>query len=84
MRKLKNNLDNYFLNLLNNLSEINQFETFPNPCVGAVLVNKNKIDNVTVSVFIYYSSPSRAASMPFFWLGVLDATSFFGVGVTVF
>ena len=44
MPKLKNNLDNYFLNLSNKLSEINQFETFPNPCVGAVLVNKNKIE----------------------------------------
>ena len=41
MPKLKNkNLNNYFLNLSNKLSEINQFETFPNPCVGAVLVNK--------------------------------------------
>ena len=40
MPKLKNNLDNYFLKLSNKLSEINQFETFPNPCVGAVLVNK--------------------------------------------
>ena len=44
MPKLKNNLDNYFLKLSNKLSEINQFETFPNPCVGAVLVNKNKIE----------------------------------------
>ena len=44
MPKLKNNFDNYFLNLSNKLSEINQFETFPNPCVGAVLVNKNKIE----------------------------------------
>ena len=43
MPKLKNNLHNYFLNLSNKLSEINQFETFPNPCVGAVLVNKNNI-----------------------------------------
>merc|ERR1711991_326607 len=42
--KEANNLDNYFLNLSNKLSEINQFETFPNPCVGAVLVNKNKIE----------------------------------------
>ena len=44
MHKIKNkNLNNYFLTLSNKLSEINQFETFPNPCVGAVLVNKNYI-----------------------------------------
>ena len=47
MPKLKNNnLNNYFLNLSNKLSEINQFETFPNPCVGAVLENKNNIRNI--------------------------------------
>ena len=33
-------LNKYFLKLSNKLSEINQFETFPNPCVGAVLVYK--------------------------------------------
>ena len=45
MDKIKNkNLNNYFLTLSNKLSEINQFETFPNPCVGAVLVNKNTIE----------------------------------------
>ncbi len=44
MGKTKNkNFNNYFLNLSNKLSEINQFETFPNPCVGAVLVNKSNI-----------------------------------------
>tara|TARA_B100000963_G_scaffold53391_1_gene41530 strand:+ start:12485 stop:13573 length:1089 start_codon:yes stop_codon:yes gene_type:complete len=44
MHKVKNNkLNSYFLKLSNKLSEINEFETFPNPCVGAVLVNKNKI-----------------------------------------
>ena len=44
MSKLKNrNLNKYFLNLSNKLSEINQFVTFPNPCVGAVLLNKNNI-----------------------------------------
>ena len=36
-------LNKYFLKLSNKLSEINQFETFPNPCVGAVLVNKNNL-----------------------------------------
>mgnify|MGYP005758072495 CR=1 FL=1 len=36
-------LNKYFLNLSNKLSEINQFVTFPNPCVGAVLVCKNNI-----------------------------------------
>jgi diaminohydroxyphosphoribosylaminopyrimidine deaminase/5-amino-6-(5-phosphoribosylamino)uracil reductase len=36
-------LNKYFLKLSNKLSEINQFETFPNPCVGAVLVYKNNI-----------------------------------------
>ena len=45
MNKIKNkSLNNYFLKLSNKLSEINQFETFPNPCVGAVLVNKNNIE----------------------------------------
>ncbi len=44
MHNIKNkSLNNYFLTLSNKLSEINQFETFPNPCVGAVLVNKNII-----------------------------------------
>lgn len=45
MIKLKNNyIENYLLNLSNKLSEINQFETFPNPCVGAVAIdNKNQI-----------------------------------------
>jgi len=42
MRKLKNNISqNYFLNLSNKLSEINQFETFPNPSVGAIGLDKN-------------------------------------------
>ena len=41
MRKVKNNLlDNYFLNLANKLSEINLYETFPNPSVGAVALSK--------------------------------------------
>lgn len=44
MPKLKNrNLINYFLNLSNKLSEINQFVTFPNPSVGAVLTNQENI-----------------------------------------
>lgn len=42
MRKLKSNLsENYLLNLSNKLSEINQFETFPNPSVGAIGLDKN-------------------------------------------
>ena len=41
MRKVKNNLLNtYFLNLANKLSEINLYETFPNPSVGAVALSK--------------------------------------------
>jgi len=43
MPKIKNKKkDTYFLKLSNKLSEINQFLTYPNPCVGAVLVSKNK------------------------------------------
>ena len=42
MHKLKNNLsEKYLLNLTNKLSEINQFETFPNPSVGAIGLDKN-------------------------------------------
>ena len=42
MRKLKSNLSHsYLLNLSNKLSEINQFETFPNPSVGAIGLDKN-------------------------------------------
>ncbi len=44
MPKLKSsNLHSYFLKLSNKLSEINQFTTFPNPSVGAVLFSKNNI-----------------------------------------
>ena len=42
MPKLKNNFPKkYLINLANKLSEINQFETSPNPCVGAVGIDKN-------------------------------------------
>ena len=44
MPKLKNkNLDNYYSKLSNKLSEINQFITYPNPCVGAVIVSDKHV-----------------------------------------
>ena len=50
MPKLKNNLPNkYLINLANKLSEINQFETFPNPCVGAVGIDKNNHIHLAVT-----------------------------------
>jgi len=50
MPKLKNNLPNkYLINLANKLSEINQFETFPNPCVGAVGIDQNNHIHLAVT-----------------------------------
>lgn len=42
MPKIKNRiLNSYFIELCNKLSNINQYITYPNPCVGAVLAGKN-------------------------------------------
>ena len=42
MLKLKNkDFDIYLTKLANKLSEINRYNTFPNPSVGAVILKKN-------------------------------------------